>query len=70
MGSRTSDVERGREVSEPLIGTAAEENVGMVVFSTIVAVCGSYSFGTCVSFCFSTLYYLIRNFSLPDYYGQ
>nr|GMD03659.1 sugar transporter ERD6-like 8 [Ipomoea batatas] len=40
-----SDVERVGEVVEPLI--SGEEKVGMVVFSTIVAVCGSYSFGTC-----------------------
>ncbi|XP_019168338.1 PREDICTED: sugar transporter ERD6-like 8 [Ipomoea nil] len=57
-----SDAERGREVSEPLIGD--EESVGMVVFSTIVAVCGSYSFGTCVAYSSPAQYELMLDLNL------
>lgn len=58
MARREDDMEKVKEKSEPLLlpengSDVSEEEEGaswMVCLSTFIAVCGSYEFGTCVSF--------------------
>ncbi|KAL1358399.1 sugar transporter ERD6-like 16 [Arachis hypogaea] len=46
------DVESGGDLQEPFIQHAHDgsSSIGMVILSTLVAVCGSFSFGTCVGY--------------------
>ncbi|RYR11799.1 hypothetical protein Ahy_B04g069317 [Arachis hypogaea] len=52
------DVESGGDLQEPFIQHAHDDDdnnnngssIGMVILSTLVAVCGSFSFGTCVGY--------------------
>lgn len=53
MGNRR-DVESGSgngNLSEPLVNRSTPEKGGlcMVLFSTFIAVCGAFEFGSCVS---------------------
>lgn len=63
------DVEGGKQrgVTEPLLGEKNKQLVNetkdhhhpwMVYFTTFIAVCGSFEFGTCVSTYFSHHFYL------------
>jgi SP family facilitated glucose transporter-like MFS transporter 8 len=62
METRKDDMEKRNDKSEPLLlpengSDVSEEASWMVYLSTIIAVCGSYEFGTCVRFFYDTYYF-------------
>lgn len=55
MARTKDDMEKMNDKAEPLLlpengSDVSEETSWMVYLSTIIAVCGSYEFGTCVRF--------------------
>jgi SP family facilitated glucose transporter-like MFS transporter 8 len=69
METRKDDMEKRNDKSEPLLlpengSDVSEEASWMVYLSTIIAVCGSYEFGTCVGYSAPTQFGIMEELNL------